>query len=88
MFGGRQLPPEASTELVEHATAAFQALVDHVRYGMAMGALRPGDPTETAQLIWSAVHGAVSLELGGAVLTADPEATYEALLEMVMAGLR
>jgi AcrR family transcriptional regulator len=88
MFGGRQLPPEASAELVEHAGAAFQGLVDHVRYAMALGAVRTGDPVETAQLIWSAVHGAVSLELGGSVLTPDPAATYEALLQLLVDGLR
>src|SRR3712207_1232730 len=69
MFGGWRLPTEASTELVQHASAAFEGLVDHVRYAMALGAVRTGDPVETAQLIWSAVHGAVSLELGGNVLT-------------------
>ena len=88
MFGGRRLPTEVSGELLEHAGAAFEALVDHVRYAMALGALRPADPRETAQLIWSAVHGAVSLELGGAVLTADPAATYEALLQLIVDGLR
>ncbi|WP_369137043.1 TetR/AcrR family transcriptional regulator [Modestobacter versicolor] len=88
MFGGRPLPGEGAEELVAHATAAFGALVTHVRSAMAGGALREGDPTETAQLIWSSVHGAVSLELGGAVLTPDPAATYESLLQLLVAGLR
>ena len=92
MFGGRKRPTDApgvaSGELREHASAAFAGLVDHVRYAMTLGALRPGDPTETAQLIWSAVHGAVSLELGGSVLTPDPDATYEALLRLLVDGLR
>ncbi|MGY1845467.1 TetR/AcrR family transcriptional regulator [Modestobacter sp. SYSU DS0875] len=87
MFGGRPLPTEGADELLGHATAAFEALVEHVRYAMARGALRDGDPVEAAQLIWSSVHGAVSLELGGAVLTPDPAATYEALLRMLLAGL-
>ena len=88
MFGGRRLPTEASTELVQHASAAFEGLVDHVRYAMALGAVRSGDQVETAQLIWSAVHGAVSLELGGNVLTPDPAASYEALLQLLVDGLR
>ncbi len=88
MFGGRQLPGRGRDELVAHAVAAFEALVHHVRYAMALGALRNGDPTETAQLIWSAVHGAVSLELAGAVLTPDPAATYETLLRLIVDGLR
>ena len=88
MFGGRPLPTEGAEELLARATAAFEALVDHVRYGMARGALREEDPLETAQLIWSSVHGAVSLELAGAVLTPDPAATYESLLHLLVAGLR
>ena len=88
MFGGRPLPTEGAEELLAHATAAFEALVDHVRYGMARGALREGDPLETAQVIWSSVHGAVSLELGGAVLPPDPAATYESLLQLIVTGLR
>ncbi|MQA34285.1 TetR/AcrR family transcriptional regulator [Modestobacter roseus] len=87
MFGGRPLPTEGADELVAAATAAFEALVGHVRYAMARGALRDGDPVEAAQVIWSSVHGAVSLELGGAVLTPDPSATYETLLRMLLAGL-
>ncbi|MCZ2836812.1 TetR/AcrR family transcriptional regulator [Modestobacter sp. VKM Ac-2985] len=88
MFGGRPLLTEGADELVAHAAAAFEALVDHVRYAMARGALREEDPTETAQLIWSSVHGAVSLELGGAVLTPDPAVTYESLLQLIVDGLR
>jgi AcrR family transcriptional regulator len=92
MFGGRKRPADApgvaSGELREHASAAFAGLVDHVRYAMTLGALRTGDPVETAQVIWSAVHGAVSLELAGAVLTPDPAATYETLLRLLVDGLR
>ena len=55
---------------------------------MDRGALHAGDPVETAQLIWSSVHGAVSLELGGSLQTPDPAATYEALLQMLIDGLR
>jgi hypothetical protein len=47
----------------------------------------PPEPNETAQQIWSAVHGAVILELQGLVLTPDPEATYEATLDTVLRGL-
>jgi AcrR family transcriptional regulator len=88
MFGAGFSAAGPSAELAEHATAAFQALVDRVRYGMHTGLLREGDPVETAQLIWSSVHGAVSLELGGSCQTPDPGATYQALLQMIIDGLR
>ena len=76
-----------SSEVEEHARAAFEALVDHVVYGIEAGALKPGDPVDLAQQIWSTVHGAVSLELGQMVLTEDPAETYEHLLDLLTAGL-
>ncbi len=81
------LPMETeSAEVTEHATAAFMALVDKVTYGMSHGSIRPGDPVDTAQQIWSTVHGAVALELKGLVLTPDPQATYAELLELLVRG--
>ncbi|MFQ1000612.1 TetR/AcrR family transcriptional regulator [Modestobacter sp. SSW1-42] len=88
MFGPGLSMAAPTEELIDRAGAAFTALVDRVRYGMDRGALRPGDPRETAQLIWSSVHGAVSLELSGVLQTADPAANYEALLQMLLDGLR
>jgi AcrR family transcriptional regulator len=74
-------------EVEVHARAAFEALVAHVVYGMERGTVRPGDPVDLAQQIWSSVHGAVALELGEMVLTDDPQVTYEHLLELVLAGI-
>jgi AcrR family transcriptional regulator len=74
-------------EVEEHARAAFETLVGHVVYGIEAGAIRPGDPVDLAQQIWSTVHGAVALELGDMILTDDPQVTYEHLLELVIAGL-
>ena len=88
MFGAGMALAAPTEELAGRATAAFTALVDRVRYAMGEGGLRAGDPVETAQLIWSAVHGAVSLELNGVQQTADPAANYEALLQMLLDGLR
>jgi AcrR family transcriptional regulator len=88
MFGAGFASAAPTVELVDRANAAFQSLVDRVGYAMDRGALRVGDPVETAQLIWSSVHGAVALELAGLGKAADPAATYEALLAMLIAGLR
>jgi AcrR family transcriptional regulator len=87
MFGAGFAAAAPTEELVDRAGAAFQALVDRVRYGMDRGVLRTGDPVETAQLIWSSVHGAVSLELAGMTQVADPEGNYEQLLALLIAGL-
>ena len=87
MFGAGMALAAPTEELADRATAAFSALVERVRYGMDRGVLRAGDPVESAQLIWSAVHGAVSLELNCVQQTADPTANYEALLQMLLDGL-
>jgi AcrR family transcriptional regulator len=86
MFVASRAGP-ASAEVAEHACAAFGELVGHVEYGMAAGTIRAGDATETAQRIWSAVHGAVALELNGLVLTPDAEQTFLGVLDVVAVGL-
>ena len=53
----------------------------------AAGVLAAPDPTEAAQQIWSAVHGAVALELKGLVLTPDPQYTYQASLTTLIRGM-
>ena len=42
----------------------------------------------TAQLIWSSVHGAVSLELAGMTQDRRPRRQLRALLQMLLDGLR
>jgi AcrR family transcriptional regulator len=81
------IPHESrSQEVGEHAIAAFGALVRLVELAAA-GRLHAPGPHEAAQQFWSALHGAVSLELKGMVLTPDPAATYRALLETIIRGL-
>ena len=74
-------------EVAEHAEAAFNALVRVVELTAAAGAIAAPDPVEVAQQIWSAVHGAVALELKGLIQTADPAATYRASLDTLFRGL-
>jgi len=74
-------------EVGEHARAAFAALVRIVEVSAAAGLLDAPDPVEAAQQIWSAVHGAVALELKGLVLTPDPLHTYESFLATLIRGL-
>lgn len=91
MFGTTVSPAAraaaTTAELAEHAGAAFGVLVTEVSRAMDAGVLRRADPAETAQVIWSAVHGAVTLELAGVTQVADPGATFERLLATVVAGL-
>jgi len=76
-----------SAEVEEHARACFGALVRAVEMASAAGVIAAPDPLEAAQQIWSAVHGAVALELRGLVLTEDPAATYGAFLDTMIRGL-
>jgi AcrR family transcriptional regulator len=78
---------QESTEVTEHARGTFAALVRLVELASASGVIAAPNPLEAAQQIWSAVHGAVALELKGLVLTPDPEATYGAFIDTVIRGL-
>jgi AcrR family transcriptional regulator len=77
----------SSDEVAEHAAAAFGALVRNVESAATAGQIQAADPHEVAQQVWSAVHGAVALELKGLVQTPDPEATYRAALDTMLRGL-
>jgi AcrR family transcriptional regulator len=82
------IPHERDNPVVgEHAHATFDALVRTVELAAAAGVIAAPDPVEVAQQIWSAVHGAVALELKGLVLTPDPEYTYRAFLATLLRGL-
>jgi AcrR family transcriptional regulator len=87
MFEGAIQAAEFSPELAEVAASTFGALVSHVTAAMAAGAFTRGDPVEAAQLIWSSVHGAVTLELHGVCQVTDPEANYRLLQDLVLRAL-
>jgi AcrR family transcriptional regulator len=87
MFGSAIAPGEYSPPLAASADTAFEELVGHVATAMAAGRLITGDPSDVAQQILSAVHGAVNLEMQGRNRTADPEANYLALLDLIVRGL-
>jgi AcrR family transcriptional regulator len=87
MFEDSLLHEHDNPEVSEHAQAAFGALVRAVELAAAADVIAAPDPLEAAQQIWSAVHGAVALELKGLVLTPDPKRTYQAFLETVIRGL-
>ena len=87
MFEDSLLHKQDNPEVAEHATAAFGALVRAVELAAAAGVIAAPEPLEVAQQVWSAMHGAVALELKGLVLTPDPESTYQAFLRTLFRGL-
>jgi AcrR family transcriptional regulator len=69
----------------------FQFLVDRVRECMQARVLKKGDPEQVALLIWSHVHGLVSLRLSGQLGSIGSDAAfaafYERAVEQLVAGL-
>ena len=79
---------EPSDPALTSCTRGFDSLVDAVERGIRAGVIAPGSPTETAQMIWAAIHGWVSLELLGLGFVEDHETWYDRLCEALLRGLR
>ena len=79
---------EASAEGSHAAAHAFQVLENLVRNAQREGLIREGNPVDLAQLVWSTCHGFVSLEIKGENFSANLEENHDALLNMVLDGLR
>lgn len=84
----QMLELELSAESLERAEQTFAELVGRVADAMAAGLLARGDEVDTAQQIWNAMHGAVSLELAGVTFSTNPERTFASMLDTMLAGLR
>ena len=78
---------ELSPESREAAKRSFMILVDRVQDAMNSGDLTNGDSTEVAQELWSAMHGAVSLEIAGVHFAQDRAANFAALINALIRGL-
>ncbi len=70
------------------ANETFLELVTAMRHGMTSGAFAQGDPIAAAQLVWGACHGMVALELLDIGFVEDRDANYDALLDVLLVGLR
>jgi AcrR family transcriptional regulator len=87
MFGSAKTG-DGRDQVNQHAEAAFAALVAVVVAAQQAGLVMAGEPFDLAMRIWSAVHGAMSLELAGSgPPNDDPAGTYERIIDMVEAGL-
>jgi AcrR family transcriptional regulator len=78
---------EPSPEVLETCMKSFGVLVDCTRRAQAAGVLRAGDAFAYAHRIWSACHGAVSLELRQIGFMEDLDAEYEGLISTLVEGL-
>jgi AcrR family transcriptional regulator len=78
---------EPSVHAQQMAARAFEALAAKVRRAMDAGALQVAPELETAQLIWSAVHGSVSLELMGLGFVEDHACAFDLVCASMLKGL-
>ena len=88
MFLGAIPGFEPSADAAWSAALSFEALVANVRRAMDARAITPGDSVQTAQIIWAAVHGWVSLELDGMIFLADADAGVRAMARSLIDGFR
>jgi AcrR family transcriptional regulator len=78
---------EPSDHALEIAGGAFANLVAAVQRAIAAGVIAEGEPTETAHMIWSTIHGWVSLELMGIGFVEDQAAGFDVVCQTILAGL-
>lgn len=78
---------ELSDESIDTATRTFTTLVRHVTACMDTGELAPGDAIEVSQQLWSAIHGAVGLEIADVHFAKDRAGSFEAMIDAMLIGL-
>ncbi|HWD95770.1 MAG TPA: TetR/AcrR family transcriptional regulator [Acidimicrobiales bacterium] len=77
---------EPSPAALYAAAMAHQALVAHVERCQESGLFPGVSPNDAAQVIWSACHGYVSLELIGINFSVKRDETYAVMLETLRDG--
>ncbi len=65
MFGGYVAKGECGAELAAESEAGFRVLLDALVELQAQGLVRRDPPQAQAAFVWSAVHGAAMLAIGG-----------------------
>lgn len=85
IFGSGSPLEDQSSAVAAAGRAIFETLI---RLIDALEGLRTQrDSAEDAQSVWSAVHGAVTIQHAGIGQTPDADATFENLLDLLLAGL-
>ena len=74
-----------SPESLVVAGASLNVLTQAVRVATEAGVLQAGDPRAVAEVLWAAVHGAVSLELAGHF--PDPEVADDRFQTLAAAAI-
>lgn len=79
---------EPSMEAIHIAARAYETLVHCVERCQAIGAISNVDASDAAQVVWSACHGYVALELRDVNFSHHRDMTYRILLETLRNGFR
>lgn len=89
MLGGSSIGGFALTDDDrQHGRYTLAVLIEAVGRAMAAGRLRPAPAELVGTQLWSALHGLVTLELGGYLLEpADPDHLFEAQVRDLMVGV-
>ncbi|MFJ4834372.1 TetR/AcrR family transcriptional regulator [Streptomyces sp. NPDC088747] len=89
VFGGGGPVALTGSEASVHGHAAFEVLIELVEGLVGRDSLkRFANSGEAAQLVWTAIHGAVHLELGGIGQVSGPHDSYGQLVDLLIRGLR
>lgn len=66
----------------------YRLLRDAIVQGQEAGVVRPGDPHEVSQLLWSGLHGAISLPIHIDIYEVDPaERLVPAMIDALMRAI-
>lgn len=89
VFGGGGPVARTGSEASTHGHAVFDVLIELVE-GLAgpdaLGRFAPSG--EASQMVWTAIHGAVHLELGGIGQVSGSRDIYDRLVDLLIRGLR
>jgi Tetracyclin repressor-like, C-terminal domain len=88
MFFGGFVPNEAPADPRTRGRSAFGVLVDVISYGIGDGSIATTDARAAAQQWWSAMHGAMALELAGLGFVDDDQGVYAGLMDVICTGMQ
>ena len=86
MFGGAVPGFRPSERALDLSRETFRVLVDAARDCIEAGLFRPEDPEVVASVLWTVVHGAVSLQLNGAFQEPGARAIFERAMRAAAEG--
>jgi AcrR family transcriptional regulator len=89
IFGGGGPVAQTGSEASVYGHAVFEVLIELVEGVLTRDSLqRYAGSAEAAQMVWTVIHGAVHLELGGIGHVSGPHDIYERLIDLLVRGLR